>query len=138
MDTPVWSLALRRDPARLNSEEKAIVEEWTDLVKAGDAGIIGPIRQEVLSGVRHDGDFEALRERLEGFVDLVLAREDYEQAARFYNRCRARGIAAAHVDLLICAAADRHGLPIFTMDKDFKGYAKVLPIRLHAPRARKA
>jgi hypothetical protein len=33
--------------------------------------------------------------------------------------------------MLICAMAHRLGLPIFTTDPDFSGYAKHLPIRLH-------
>ena len=35
--------------------------------------------------------------------------------------------------MLICALAYRYGVPIFTTDPDFSGYAKHLPIQLHKP-----
>jgi predicted nucleic acid-binding protein len=92
--------------------------------------ILGPIRQEVLSGVRRETEFERLRRALEPFDDLALVADDYVQAARFHNRCRSRGIAATSVDLLICAAAGRHSAAVFTTDGDFKRYARWLPIRL--------
>ncbi|MCX6929521.1 MAG: hypothetical protein NT154_40845 [Verrucomicrobia bacterium] len=40
----------------------------------------------------------------------------------------------AGTDLLICAAAVRHSLKIFTTDTDFAAYARHIPIKLHLPR----
>jgi hypothetical protein len=52
VDTPVWSLALRRKPKDLHPDERRRVDALTDLVRDGRAVLIGPIRQEVLSGIR--------------------------------------------------------------------------------------
>jgi predicted nucleic acid-binding protein len=107
------------------------VERWIALVGEGRATLIGPIRQEILSGIRQPEIFETLRNRLAAFDDLPLQPHDYEEAARLFNYCRSRGIIGTPVDLLICAVADRLDLAIFTTDRDFDLYAKHLSIRLY-------
>ena len=93
--------------------------------------IIGPIRQEVLSGVKEPSKFELLKERLRAFPDLEIGTSDYEEAASLHNRCRSNGIQGSFTDFLICTIAIRDSLEIFTDDKDFGAYQKILPIRLH-------
>jgi len=63
IDTSVWSLALRRSSLDLNNKQRRLVDRWTELVREGQAALIGPIRQEILSGVRHQESFETLRNR---------------------------------------------------------------------------
>jgi predicted nucleic acid-binding protein len=101
------------------------------LVSQGLVEIIGPIRQEVLSGIRDRSKLETVRDRLRAFPDLEIGTGDYEEAAAYYNRCRAKGIQGSFTDCVICAAAVRHELEIFTDDRDFLGYKAVLPIRLY-------
>ncbi len=101
------------------------------LVNQGLVEIIGPIRQEILSGIRERSKFEAVRDRLRSFPDLEIGTADYEEAAAYYNQCRSVGIQGSFTDFVICAMSVRHDLLIFTDDKDFVGYKKVLPIRLH-------
>jgi predicted nucleic acid-binding protein len=131
IDTSVWSLALRRQRSSPSSEARELAE----LVREGRAAILGPVRQELLSGVRADKQFESLRSHLRAFPDVPLEAEDYEEAASFFNKCRARGIQGSNTDYLICAAAARRGFGILTTDTDFAHFARVLPIELHAPRA---
>ncbi|HEX7180550.1 MAG TPA: PIN domain-containing protein [Thermoanaerobaculia bacterium] len=130
VDTTIWSLALRRRAHQLSPVETGLVEHWADLVTSGRAALIGPVLQEVLSGIRSDEVFEALNEKLSSFPYLETLPADHVQAARFFNICRSHGIAGSHVDMLICATANRHDVPIFTTDPDFSGYARHLPIRL--------
>jgi predicted nucleic acid-binding protein len=92
---------------------------------------MAPIRQEVLSGIRDESTFLAIQERLSDFAYLEILAEDYDCAARFFNACRTRGIAATHVDMLICSVAHRHDVPLFTTDGDFPDYAKCVPLRLY-------
>jgi predicted nucleic acid-binding protein len=66
---------------------------------------------------------------------MPIATSDYEAAAKASNDCRSRGIAASVVDALICQIALARQWSIFTTDPDFKAYARVLRIKLHAPRA---
>jgi predicted nucleic acid-binding protein len=131
VDTPVWSLAFRRKPVDLNSTEQSLVNELRDLIQQGRAQLPGPVRQEVLSGIRNPDQFEKLRLVLRPFRNEPLDIEDYEMAAQVNNTCRAKGIAVSGVDALICAIAMRKDLPIFTTDSDFKHYARVLALKLH-------
>jgi predicted nucleic acid-binding protein len=126
-DTPIWSAALRRT-AGVASEYRA---EMVKLVNHGVVEIIGPIRQELLSGIREQSQFERVREHLRRFPDLQVTTDDYEEAASLYNRCRWKGIQGSATDFLICAVATRNDLVIFTDDRDFVSYSKVLPIRLY-------
>jgi len=134
IDTPIWSLALRRRRGALSRQEERDVAEWERLVRAGSAALIGPIRQEVLSGVRDERSWERLRTALRPFPDLPIATADYERAADFFNRCRRRGITGSAIDLLICAVSFRFATPVYTTDNDFKRYAAVLDLELHSPR----
>ena len=131
VDTTVWSLALRRRPRSLSPAQERLVAEWRALVEDGRAALIGPVRQEILSGVRDVEMFERLRLHLAGFDCLEIGLEDHDQAARFYDSLRAVGVAGAAIDLAICAVAHRSDVPIFTTDRDFTRYARHLPIRLH-------
>ena len=131
VDTNIWSLALRRALSHTNDAERRLIDTLRNLVQDGRARMIGPIRQELLSGVRDPAQFEHLRERLRPFSDEALASEDYEQAAHWSNQCRARGIAGSAVDFLLCAVALKRDWEIFTTDADFGRFAKVIPIVLH-------
>lgn len=95
--------------------------------------IVGPIRQEILSGIREPLLFDRLRERLAGIDCIAIGIDDYDEAARFYNQLRVRGIAGGAVDLTLCAVAHRLRIPIFTTDRDFERHARHLPIVLHEP-----
>jgi predicted nucleic acid-binding protein len=87
IDTSVWSLALRRQ----RSSPSAETSELAELVREGRAAMLGAVRQELLSGVRADQQFETLRGHLRAFPDIPLEAEDYEEAASFFNKCRAKG-----------------------------------------------
>ena len=130
VDTSVWSLALRRSVARRSAETAELVE----LVGEGRVAIMGPIRQEILSGIRAAEQYKKLRDRLRAFSDLRLDETDYEEAAACFNRCRAKGLQGSNTDFLMCAVSLRRKLTILTTDKDFAGFALVLGFDLHQPR----
>lgn len=127
VDTSVWSLALRRDGRQEHPER----DELRRLVSAHVAEIIGPLRQEILSGVRDQAQFARLETHLAAFPDVLLLTEDYVTASNFFNLCRAKGIQGSNTDFLICAVAVRCDLAIFTTDGDFQRFAQCLPIVLH-------
>jgi len=130
VDTSVWSLALRRKQV---SEDPAALE-LRQLIRLGRAHLIGPIRQEVLSGIREKAQFDRLRDHLREFPDLPVQTADYERAAEFFNLCRARGVQGSNTDFVICAIAYRYGMAILATDSDFSLFAPHLPIQLHVPR----
>ena len=132
VDTPVWSLALRRKPRDLSRREQAVTGALAELIREGRAQIIGVIRQELLSGIREAERFEKLRDYLRAFEEPKLEVRDYEEAAVMHNQCRARGVAGSAFDFLICAVAHRRGWQVFSTDRDFERYGRVLPVKLFA------
>lgn len=130
VDTSVWSLALRRRAEQLSPDESTLVTRLRALMIDDLVVMLGPIRQELLSGIRSERAFETLRSRLTPFSDEPLTSHDYVRAADMSNRCRRAGIAGSAVDLLICAVAADRGASILTTDRDFVRYANVLPVRL--------
>lgn len=133
-DTPVWSFVLRRRRGGLSESQTHILAEWTRLMRERSLILIGPVRQELLSGVRDEQSFQLLRSRLDAFADEPIGTIDYIEAARCCNICRAAGVAGSAIDYLICAVALRLGVPVFTTDKDFERYSRHLPFKLHQPR----
>ncbi|MGA6981576.1 MAG: PIN domain-containing protein [Candidatus Sulfotelmatobacter sp.] len=131
VDTPIWSLALRRNPGKLNILEENYTAALRELIQDGHAQLIGPVRQELLSGIRHEKVFRGLRDHLRAFDEPVLESGDHEEAAHIDNLCRARGIAASAIDLLICAVAMGRSWQVFTTDHDFTRYAKIVPLKLY-------
>ncbi|MDA8411271.1 MAG: hypothetical protein M0001_12910 [Treponema sp.] len=83
------------------------MEEFKELIGDLRVMMIGPIRQEILSGISDDSKYEMLRTRIAAFPDEALTTEDYELAAKFSNQCRKAGVQGSHVDFLICAIAAR-------------------------------
>jgi predicted nucleic acid-binding protein len=126
VDTPIWSYALRSP--KKEYEDK--IDQLESLIKDQRALIIGPIRQEILSGYSDPEKFENLREKLSYFNNSPIQDSDYESAAEMCNQCRKKGIQGSHIDFLICAVANRLDVPIFTSDKDFFQYRKILEIKL--------
>ena len=134
VDTTVWSLAFRRKHS--STKDQVIVDELSELIRELRAKIIGPIRQEILSGIPEDATFERVRESLLPFEDVSVEPQDYEEAARMYNTCRRKGVQGSHIDYLICAVSTRTAAPIFTTDRDFAHYAKIINIPLYETRHR--
>ena len=127
VDTCVWSLSLRRsDKARLNAGEQRMLAELRQAIQGRRAAIIGPIRQEVLSGVRDRAVFAKTRELLDPFRDEEITPEDYVEAARLFNLCRDSGVECGAVDILICAVAFRLQCDILTSDVGLNRCIEVL------------
>ncbi len=131
VDTPVWSLALRRISTNLNQREQRLTTALQELIRDGRAQLLGPVRQELLSGIRQEPSFRKLRDHLRAFDEPRIEVTDYEEAAHIKNRCRSQGIAGSAIDFLICAAASRRDWQIFTTDQDFTRYASVIPLKLY-------
>jgi predicted nucleic acid-binding protein len=131
VDTPIWSLVLRRSVTALNPREQILTAALRQLIRDRLARIIGPVRQELLSGIRLESVFIHVREQLSAFDGPALEVADYEEAAHAHNRCLSQGIAGSPVDFLICAAASRREWQIFTTDQDFSRYAHVVPVNLY-------
>ena len=127
VDTSVWSLALRRS----KDGENEYVEELEELIKEVRAQLIGPVRQELLNGIKSEKQYKVLKKHLRAFKDLAIETEDYELAAEYFNRARKNGIQGSNTDFLLCAISTRRRMPIYTIDKDFFNFQSVIPIELY-------
>lgn len=131
VDTSVWSLALRRKPKDRSAGEARLVSELEDLILGGRVAIIGPIRQELLSGIRTTEQFHRLRDYLLQFSDEVLHTADFIAAAELSNLCLAKGLTVAAVDSLIAAVTMSRRWSVFSTDADFESIARHTSLRVH-------
>jgi len=127
VDTSVWSLALRRS----KDVDTEYVEELEELIKEVRAQLIGPVRQELLNGIKSEKQYKVLKKHLRAFKDLAIETEDYELAAEYFNTARKNGIQGSNTDFLLCAISTRCRMPIYTTDNDFINFQSVIPIELH-------
>jgi predicted nucleic acid-binding protein len=126
-DACAWSLMLRRrNPVVLSADERLIRDALIEAIRNGHVVIIGPIRQEVLSGIKDPAQFAKLRSALGAFPDEPLTTFHYEEAARLFNLCRSRGVECGAVDILICALAAEMRWSILTNDQGMVRCIQVL------------
>jgi predicted nucleic acid-binding protein len=117
VDTSVWSLSLRRrGNVALSDDERQMAGLLADAIQDGRVAMIGPIRQELLSGIKDPDQFERLRSALDAFPDEPILSRHYLEAARLYNVCRRHGVECGPVDILICAVATANQWSILTND----------------------
>ncbi len=64
------------------------INELTVLIRDQRALIIGPIRQEILSGYNDLQKYKNLKEKLFYFDNTAIIDDDYELTAIFSNKCR--------------------------------------------------
>jgi len=128
VDTSVWSLALRKKEK--TDQEMRVINQLSKIINNLDMVIIGPIRQEILSGINDKKKYEELREKISIFEDFELHTYDYELAAELFNECRKHGIQGSHIDYLICAVAINNDMSILTLDNDFQLYKKHMKLKI--------
>jgi predicted nucleic acid-binding protein len=127
VDTCAWSLLLRRKKKiTMSGDEQSILASLTEAIKEGRVAIIGPIRQEVLSGIKDLTQFEKLRTALMAFSDADLTTPHYEEAARLFNICRSRGVGCGSTDILMCVVASQKRWTILTYDQGLMRCIEVL------------
>ena len=126
IDTSVLSLILRRDNSNKHTKE------FISLLTKNRAFIIGPIKQELLSGISDEKQYNLLKDKLKAIPEIIITNEDYEKAASFFNICRKKGIQGSHIDFLICAVAHHNNMAIYSLDQDFAHFQKCLDIRLYS------
>lgn len=97
------------------------------LVLADEVAVTGPFRLEALYSARAPDDYDALRDELDGLLQLesdsatwLLAHESQADLAR------ARGVShrVKPNDLLLAATAHQHGAGVLHYDSDYDVIAK--------------
>jgi Predicted nucleic acid-binding protein, contains PIN domain len=126
VDACIWSIVLRRR----KTIDIEVINNISNLIDNKNIVLVGPVRQEILSGIKEAKQFESLKNHLRAFEDYPVTVEDYEMASSFYNSCRSKGIQGSNTDFLICAIALNNNFQIYTNDKDFEKISNVIPLSL--------
>jgi len=126
VDTCIWSLVLRR-----RQPDERVRNELGKLVLGHRVAMIGPLRQEILTGIPDKAQFHRLQAHLRAFDDVVLLGHHFELAAEISNSCLVKGLQGSHTDFLMCAVAKAEKLAIYTNDLDFTRYSKIVGLSLY-------
>ena len=129
IDTTIWSKIFRRK--KIANGDMDIIRKVYELLDSEEEILLGPVRQELLSGIANKDIFYDLKINLSGFNNYEVQLTDHDLAAEYFNVCLSKGIQGSPTDYLICAVACRYNFKIFTEDKDFNYYKKYLPIKMY-------
>ncbi len=113
---------------RLPSSKEAV--ELGALLTSGEAAVTGPVIMEFLRGARSGEEFEFLSERILSVDCLEMDPATWVIAGRLSNRLRRDGEMMTDLDVAIAAAAIRHNVPLYTLDK---GFERVTELTLYEP-----
>ncbi len=130
VDTSVWSLALRRDPAAVLPQVAAL----RDALDGGDIVITtGLVLQELLQGFAGPRQGQALMARFSALPLIAPDRQDHIDAAELRNTCRRAGVQLGTIDALLAQLCIRHDLVLLTTDNDFLQAARHCPLQVWSP-----
>jgi predicted nucleic acid-binding protein len=110
----------------MSVDQRSLLAFLTEAIQDARVAIIGPIRQEVLSGIKERAQFERLRAAPEGFPDEPITSSHFEEAARLFNLCRDRCVECGSTEILIFAVAIEMNWTILTYDQGLKQCTHVL------------
>lgn len=127
IDTSIWSLALRRHTDIQNTE----VEVLKKMIIGGESiFLLGIILQEILQGIKRPQDFIRLKEYLDPFPLIEIAREHYIKAAELMNHLSRNGIQVSTIDSLIATTAIINDCHLYTNDRDFYHISRYSKLKL--------
>jgi hypothetical protein len=130
VDTPIWSLALRRKTRDLSSHDQRIILTLQKLAQQGEVQLLGMVRQEMLSGVRDERRFLIIRDRLRAFPDVSARASGFPRGSQLKYPVPSGRLTSSTVDIYDRRCCLRNGWQIFSTDADFFHFAKVVPIQL--------
>lgn len=124
----------------LAARDPAAAAELADAVAIDEVAVSEPILLEYLNGARNLAEYDRFAEGLRATHVVDTDAADWARALTVHRALAASG--AGHqrsvrlVDLVIAAAAERHGLPIVHYDEDYERIARVTaqPTRWIVPR----
>ena len=86
--------------------------------------IPGIVWQELLAGVRSEGQFHLLQTHLAAFPILLAGERHHAEAARIARACLAKRIPCSAVEALISAHVADSQAPLFTLNRAFTSIAR--------------
>ena len=92
--------------------------------------MVGPVLAEILQGSRSEGEFEFFAENLDALEFVDADKETWVRVGEMAFELRRGGVTLALADLIIASLAIQHGLPLFTLDQDFR---RVPGLQMYSP-----
>lgn len=125
-DTSAWVEYLRATGHPADITLTGLIEEGENVA------VTEVVVMELLAGGRERAALRELRSRLLAFPILRLeGLGDFEEAARIYRLCAARGrTIASQMDCLVAVPAIRAGASLLHNDTDFETIASVTTLRV--------
>jgi len=118
----------------------AIADQWARLLDANEIATTPPVRLEVSFSARSAADYAAVREELDALHQLPCGQAAFaralavQQALADQHALHHRSVKIP--DLLVAAAAELAGMPVWHYDEDFDRIAAITgqPVQWLAPR----
>ena len=107
-----------------------VSQEFAQLQSSGDAALTGPVIMEYLRGARAEQNLDILIERLSSVAYLEMDRRAWTIAGIISNSLLRSGEPLSDMDTAIAAAAIRHDVPLYTLDR---GFERIPELRLYRP-----
>ena len=126
VDTSVWVRFFRFYPSGEGSHLELLLQSRA-------VRICAPIRVEILSGTRTDGERSRLRGLLRAIPSLELPLDVWDQMEESRFLLARKGRQASLIDLMIACTARHHRMPLWTLDHDFNNIRNVVPFPHYFP-----
>ncbi len=104
--------------------------ELASLLSSSNAVVTGPVIMEYIRGARSAEELEFLTERILSVECLDTNQQTWAIAGRLSNRFIRMGQTLSDMDVVIAAAAIRHDIPLYTLDR---GFDRIPELRLYQP-----
>ena len=125
VDSSVWIQYLK-------NADSAQAEHLDRLLLDDRVAVCSPIKAEILSGARSVEDFRKLQNWFEGLPSLSASDERlWHRIAESRFKLARKGIQQNLIDLFIAWIAHEHGVPVWSLDKDFLEITDVVSFKIY-------
>jgi hypothetical protein len=113
IDTCAWIDFFKSKNGQLGDQVAALIE-------SNQATVTGMITAELLQGVTQEKESQRLKLLLRSIHYLPTEDNDWVTVGMFAQQLRAKGLTLPLTDVLIAVIAQRHAIPVLTLDKHFQ------------------
>ncbi len=119
VDTSVWI-------DFFNGRITSAVEKMTQAIEEEiDLYLCGPIKMEILQGIRSDVQFKQIKAELDSLYYLEAREDLFTQSAALYRKLKQKGLTIRKsMDCLIASYAIHYQVSLLHQDRDFDYIAK--------------
>ncbi len=102
------------------SQTGSLGNQVAELIETNQAAITGVVIAELLQGIKHEHEGNRLQLLLKSIHYLSTEDGDWLPAGQLARQLRNKGLTLPLTDILIATIAQRHAVPVLTLDKHFQ------------------